>query len=55
MDTYIASPHRPWMLDSEGSSHMTSNKDKFIFLYLSNKFSSINIVEGTQSHVLGDE
>jgi len=43
MDVYIASPNKPWVLDSEASSHMTCIKDKFISLHLSNQFSSVNI------------
>ena len=33
---------------------MTGIKKKFISVNLSNKFSSVNIVDGTQSHVLGN-
>jgi len=33
---------------------MTGIKDKFMSLHLSNKFSSVTIVDGTQSPVLGD-
>ena len=51
---YIASPHRSWMLDSGVSSHMTCIKDKFTSLHLATQFSSINIIDGTQSLVLGD-
>ena len=36
------------------SSHMTNIKDKFINLHLFNKFSSVNIVDGTQSLIFGD-
>jgi len=55
MDAYIVSPHRPWILNSGVSSHMTCTKEKFIFLHLFNKFPPVNIVDDTQSHVLGDE
>ncbi|XP_020255709.1 uncharacterized protein LOC109832716 [Asparagus officinalis] len=51
MDAYIASPHEPWVLDSEASSHMIGIKDRFISLHLSNKFPSIRIADGTLSPV----
>jgi len=54
MNAYIVSPHRPWILDSGVSSHMTGIKNKFISLHLYTQFSSVNIVDGTQSLVLGD-
>ena len=54
MNAYIASPHRPWILDSRASSHMTGIKDKFTSLHLFTQFSSVNMVDGTQSPVLGD-
>jgi len=54
MNAYIASPHRPWILDSGASSHVTGIKDKFTSLHLSTKISSVNIADGTQSPVLGD-
>ena len=54
MNTYIASTHRSWILDSRASSHMTGIKDKFTFLHPSIQFSSVNIVDGTQSSVLDD-
>ena len=54
MNAYIASPYRPWILDSEASSHMTGIKDKFTSLHLSTQFSSVNIADVTQSLVLGD-
>jgi len=54
MNAYIVSPHRPWILDSGVSSHMPGIKDKFTFSHLSTQFSSVNIADGTQSHVLGD-
>ena len=54
MDDYIASSHRPWMLESGASSHITCIKDKFISLYFFNQFPSINIVDGTQSPVFGN-
>ena len=34
---------------------MTSIKDKFTSLHFFNQFSSVHIVDGTQSHVLDDE
>jgi len=52
MDVYIASPHRPYILDSGASSHMTGIKDKFTSLHLFKQFSYVNIVDSTQSHVL---
>jgi len=55
MNAYIASPHIPWILDSEASSHMTGIKDKFISLHISNEFPSVNIVDGTQCVVLGNK
>ena len=33
---------------------MTGIKDKFTSLHLSTQFSSVNIVDGTQSPILGD-
>jgi len=54
MNAYIASPHRPWILDSGVSSHMIGIKDKFTSLHLFTQFSSVNIADGTQSSVLGD-
>ena len=42
-------------LDSGVSSHMTSIKDKFISLHIFNQFSSVNIVDGTRSLVLGNK
>jgi len=54
MSAYIASPQKFWILDSKGSSYMTSIKQKFISLNLSNKFSYINIAD-TQSPILGNE
>jgi len=42
------------MLASEASSQMTSIKDKFTSLHLFTQFSSVNIADGTQSHVFGD-
>ena len=54
MNAHIASPHRLWILDSGVSSYMTGIKDKFTSLHFSTKFSSVNVVDGTQSPVLGD-
>jgi len=54
MNAYIASPHRPQILDSGGSSHMTGIKDKLTSLYFFTQFSSVNIADDTQSPVLGD-
>ncbi|XP_020258205.1 uncharacterized protein LOC109834580 [Asparagus officinalis] len=54
MDAYIASSHKPWVLDSEASSHMTGIKDHFVSLHLSDKFPSIRIADGTLSPVRGD-
>jgi len=52
MNAYIVSPHRPWILNSGASSHMTDIKDKFISLHLFTQFFSINIADGTQSFSL---
>jgi len=54
MNAYNASPHRPWILSSGASSHMTGIKDKFTSLHLSTQFFSVNVADGTQSPVLGD-
>jgi len=48
MDAYIASSSRLWILNSGASSHMTGIQIKFDSLHLSNKFSSVNIADGTQ-------
>jgi len=50
---YNASPQKSWMLDSRASSHTTCIKQKFISLNLS-KFPPVNIVDGTQSPILGN-
>jgi len=55
MNAYITSHHKPWILDSGDSSHITGIKNKFTFLHLFIQFSSVNIVDGTQSPVLGDK
>ena len=54
MNAYIVFPHRPWILDSGASSHMTGSKNKFTSLHLFTKISSVNIADGTQSPILGD-
>ncbi|XP_020266951.1 uncharacterized protein LOC109842493 [Asparagus officinalis] len=45
MDAYIDSSHKPWVLDSGASAHMTGIKDHFVSLHLSDKFSSIRIAD----------
>jgi len=47
MNAYIVSPQKSCILDSGALSHMSGIKQKFISLYLSNKFSSVNINDGT--------
>ena len=54
MNIYIASPQKFWILDSGASFYMTSMKQKSDSLNLSNKFSSVNIADGTESPVLGN-
>ena len=44
-----ASLQKPWILDSGVSSHMTGIKHKFVSLNFFNKFSPVNIADGTQS------
>jgi len=47
INSYIASPHGPWILTSGASSHMTGIKNKFTSLHLSTQFSYVNIADGT--------
>jgi len=47
MNAYVASPQKSWILDLGASTHMTSIKQKIVSLYLSNKLSSVNIVDSS--------
>ena len=55
MDAYFASSSRPWILGLRASSQMIRIQNYFNSLHLSNIFSSVNIADGTQSTVLGNE
>ena len=54
MHAYIASPQKPWILNSGASSHMTGIKEKFVPLSMSTAYPSVKIVDGTHSPVLGN-
>ena len=55
MNAYTASSQKPWMLDSEASSHMTSIKQKFVSLNLSSVYPSVKIIDGTHLLILSNE
>jgi len=54
MHAYIVSPQKPWILDSEVSSHMTGITQKFISLNMFIAQPSVKITDGSHSPVLGD-
>jgi len=55
MHIYTVSPSKPWILDSEASSHMTGITQKFVSLNMSIAHPSVKITDGTHSPVLGNE